>query len=177
MPTVIVLSLSKLICRLFQLFLSTMNHYQNMLGHQVYRLWMMEMVICPIFMVCFWKNTRILNSVASTVVKLQWNLPIHSFSTYYEPNHRQSYVLRLLMTNSSFFSNFIMRLHIPDVPTCFGNDSWSKESSKIVLKYILLRYTTVGTTKIENRDYFKKTSTKIGQIGLCGTLGVGNGQG
>ena len=42
----------------------------------------------------------------------------------------------------------------------------------------LVRAITVGgTTKIENRDYFKKTPTKIGLIGLFGTMGVGNGQG
>ena len=40
-----------------------------------------------------------------------------------------------------------------------------------------IRAITVGTTKIENRDYFKKTPTKIGLIGIFGTMGVGNGQG
>ena len=41
----------------------------------------------------------------------------------------------------------------------------------------LLRASTVASTKIENRDYFKKTPTKIGLIGLFGTLAVGEGQG
>ena len=89
-------------------------------------------------------------------------------------NANDSLTLLLKMHNEDFTKiSYLMSKH--DLVMYHGRKKALKQPT-IEIMY-LLRFTTIDSTKIENRGFFKKTSVDLGLIGLFGNLGVGVSRG